>query len=281
MSQDLSYGFHQSIPFAEYQAIPALNYSTLKWMQRSPMHFRHHADNQVPATEPQLLGMAAHKVILEPEMTGDFAIWEGGVRRGKEWDWFCAQNEGKTLLRVKERDLVAFMSAAVRVNPVAFKYLRHGRKEMTMLWRDPAARRNFKGRADNLTEIDGEPFIVDLKSTRDCRDFRFGADAFKFGYYIQAAMYADGFFYLTGTLPQFVIIAIESKPPHESAVYRLRPHILQKGHDDYAKLLVKLAECEKSGKWPAAVDSEQDLELPSYAYEGGGFDMDDLELIAR
>jgi hypothetical protein len=277
----LSPGFYENLPRAEYDAIEADNFSKLKYLERSPMAYRHHRDNPTPATAPMILGNAAHRAILEPHMK-DFAIWPGPGRRfGKEWDLFCELNAGKILLNDKEHKLVEGMREAVHANPLTRKYLRVGKSELTMVWRDLTFKRDFKARIDRLIQIDDEPYLIGLKSTADCRDFRFGADAFKMAYYVQDAIYQNGYFYLTGELPQVVIIAVESKPPHESAVYRVPNDVLRQGQADLAKWMVRLAECEKTNTWPPAVEEEQDLVLPSYAYPGGDFQMDDLEPIAR
>jgi hypothetical protein len=277
----LAYGFYESLSRAEYEQVDALNFSRLKYMERSPMAFRHHCDNPSEPTAPMILGNAAHRAILEPHMK-DFAVWPGPGRRfGREWDLFCAENDGKILLNEKEHGYVIGMTEAVHANPLTRKYLRFGKSELTMVWRDLTFKRDFKARIDRLIEIDGEPYLVGLKSTADCRDFRFGANAFKLAYYVQDAIYQNGYFYLTGTLPQVVIVAVESKRPHESAVYRVPNDVLRQGQADLAKWMGRLAECEKTNKWPPAVEDEQDLVLPSYAYPGGDFDMNDLEPVAR
>lgn len=273
-------GVYENLPRAEYDAIEAMNFSRLKYMERSPMAFRHNCDHPTPPTPPMVLGNAAHLAILEPGMA-DFAIWPGPGRRfGKEWDAFCYENQGKTLLNVKERDHVVGMTLAVHANPVAHKYLRFIKTEVTLVWRDPSYNRDFKARIDAVTDIGEEPVLVSLKSTADCRDFRFGAQYHKMGYFAQDAIYQSGFWYLNHTLPRMVTVAVESKPPYESAVYNISTDICRAGQQAAQRWLIRLAECEQTNTWPGAVEGEQDLVLPSWAIEGD-FSMDDLEPIER
>jgi hypothetical protein len=274
-------GFYESLAYAEYDQIEACRFSNLKYLERSPLAYQYHRDNLTPPTAPMILGNAAHLAILEPSMV-NFAVWPGPGRRfGKEWDAWCAENSGKTLLNEKEALYVAGMKAAVHSNPVAAKYLRHGKKELTMVWRDPSFKREFKARVDNFVEIDDEPVLVSLKSTVDCRDFRFASQYAKMCYHCQDTIYQNGFLQLQHQLPRMVTVAIESRPPHESAVYRITNDALRQGQQLVSKWMETLAECERTNKWPAAVEGEIELQLPSWAFPGGDFQFDDLEAIER
>ena len=148
-----------------------------------------------------------------------------------------------------------------------------------MIWKDKAIDRLFKGRIDYLRE-DGHPVIVDMKTTRDSRPFKFGNQAFNLGYHIKLALYQNGYYALTGEMAGVKIIAVESKPPYETAVYNVPSDVLQQGQDDYAQLMRKILDCEALGEWPGANEVEADLTLPSYAYTEVSDDLSDLELIA-
>lgn len=273
-------GAFENMPWEEYLAMGFLNFSRLKFMERSPLAFRRNWDNPTPQTDPQKLGKAAHLAILEPDLA-KFAVWTGGRRFGKEWDFFREQHAHLIILTEKELDYVSGMTEAVRSNPDAFKYLRFVRTEISLVWRDPVFKRDFKLRLDGITDIDDEPVLVSLKSTVDCRDFRFEPNYYKMSYHVQDAMSQNGYFHLFGTLPRLITIAVENKPPHDCAVYNIPNDVLRQGNTDLAKWLGKLAECEASSKWPGAMQGEQELHLPSYAYPGGDFETNDLEPIAQ
>lgn len=276
-------GVYENLSFAEYSAIDALNYSKLKYMERSPMAYRHNVDHPTPPTAPVILGGHSHTAILEPHMY-KFATWPGpGIRAGNAYKDWCLGNEGKILLNAKEEASIRGMVDAVHANPVAHKYLRFGKRELTLVWRDPSFRRMFKGRIDNLVEmgVDDEPVLVSLKTTVDCRDFKFAAQYARMGYHCQDAIYQSGFAYLTQQLPRMVTVAVESKPPHETAVYRIQNDALRMGQQLVSKWALRLAECEKANTWPGAVEGEQDLVLPSWAVPDGDFQFDDLEPIER
>lgn len=272
MTQD----FWPNLSYEQYDQIDALRFSDLKWLERSPQAYIYHRDNKMPPTQPMIIGNAAHKAILEPTCT-EFAVFTGPVRRGKIYDAWKEQNAHKTQLNIKEMVFVEGMRDAVHAHPIAHKYLRVGKVECSLVWRDPQFKRDFKARVDNWIEVMGDAVLVSLKSTVDCRDFRFGAQYAKMGYHCQDAIYQAGFFYLTGELPRMVTIAVESKPPHEIAVYRIPTDVIRLGQQTVFKWMEMLAECEKTNKWPGAVEGEQELALPAWASPDGDFDFDDLE----
>lgn len=273
-------GSFPGMPRAEYDAMGFLNYSRLKFMERSPMAFRHNWDHPSPPTAPMILGGHAHTAILEPNLY-KFAVWDGPIRAGNAYKDWCAENAGKILLNEKERDYIAGMALAVRSNPVAFKYLRYVKTEVTLVWRDPSFKRDFKCRLDATTEIDGDPVVVSLKTTVDCRDFRFASQYAKMCYYAQDSLYQEGYFHTHGTLPRMVTIAVENRAPHDVAVYNIPNNVLRQGHQQLARWIDRLEVCEKANKWPGAVQGEQDMVLPSWATPGGDFDFDDLEPITN
>lgn len=272
-------GFFFDMPFEEYQKIDALNGSAIVHMRRSPMYYRHMLDNPPVSTPAQVLGTATHRLILEPKLAGDFAIWpkENERRFGKVWDDFKFANRGKMIVTEDERNAMVGCAIAVHKNPVARKYLAaEGATEVSMVWTDRATGRRFKGRLDKQTK--GHT-IIDLKTTRDCTPYRFGGQAYALGYHIKAALYWLGYRALTGKEPHFKFIAVESKKPHESAVYRAHPDVISQGMEDLDGLLKTLAECETSGAWPGAQQEEADLTLPTYAFTDAADDLSDLELV--
>lgn len=276
--------FALNVPFDKYSLLDGLSASAIKTMKRSPMQYRYSRDNPTPATPALILGHAVHTAVLEPhKFATEYMVWEGGVRRGKAWDAFCeeAEADGRTIVTQDQFDTAMAMRDVVRGFPLAMRYLKAGTKEVTMQWHDPALKRDFKGRPDWITEIDGVPWIIDLKSTRDSTPYRFGGQSYALGYHMQFALYADGYYYLTGRLPRFAVIAVESKPPYEPAVYVVPSEVLQQGHEDYAQLVVKITECEAENKWAPAQECEGELSLPTYAYADNGDDLSDLELVAE
>lgn len=274
----LAPGFYENVPMDEYNQIEALRFSSLKYLARSPMAYRHNLDHPSPPTAPMILGNAAHVAILEPDLAR-FAVFTGKVRNGHAYDDWALENAGKVQLNQKEFDHVEGMTRAVHANPIAHKYLRFVRTEVTVVF--PFLGRPFKARFDAITDLDEETYLVSLKSTVDCREFRFAKQYHQMAYHVQDCIYETAFIYLNKARPKMITLAFEKTPPYESAVYRIGKPILDQGEADLRKWMQRLNQCEATNKWPPAVEDEQDLELPAYAYPGGDFEMDDLEPIER
>jgi hypothetical protein len=276
--------FALNVPYDTYSTLPGLSASAIKVMKQSPLKYQYALTHPTPTTPALILGHAVHTAVLEPhKFAVEYAVWEEGRRAGKKWESFCAEADasGLTVIKQDEFETAMAMRDSVRGFGLAMHWLARGTKEVTMQWTDPALKRAFKARADWVTEIDGVPWVVDLKSTRDCNPFRFGSQSYQLGYHMQFALYADGYYYMTGKLPKFAVIAVESKPPYEPAVYTVPNDVLSQGREDYALLVQKITECEKSGKWPPAQEAANDLTLPTYAYADNGDDLSDLELVAE
>lgn len=262
-------GIFYDMSFEEYAAIPALNGSSLVHLRRSPMKFKHEFDNPTPPTNAMLLGVATHRLILEPNRVGDFAVWgllkEEKVRRGEVWENFKKLNEGAMIVTQKERDVMVGVAVAVKRSAPAREYIKApGKTEVSMFWVDKQTGLNMKGRVDKL--LDKGHVIVDLKTTRDCQPWKFGAQASTLGYHVKFAMYASGYKQLTGHEPKMKFIAVESKAPHECAVYHAPTDFMVQGQIDLQGLLIKLMECHESDSWPPQLEEEIDLTLPAYAY---------------
>lgn len=281
-------GLYQAVAFSTYAAWPALNFSALKMLRRSPMHFRHVVDVGVETTDAMRLGSATHCAVLEPEeFAKRYAIWDrrsentGNLcpRNGQYWDAFIAGAGGREVITDDDRSDSMKMADILRNDPAAQRYLRVGQAEVSMVWAGRVGRL-CKGRIDWLTTIDSRPCIVGLKTTRDARPFPFGAQCARLGYHLQWAFYHDGFVALTGEEPIMREIVIESAPPHDVVVNRIPEEVIDQGRDDYMALVSILNTCERENRWPGAADGQEvDVSLPSWAYPGAD-DLGDLDLEA-
>lgn len=272
------------MPRADYDAIDALNISRLKEIKRSPQHYRYRLTNP-HTTEAMTLGVATHVACLEPErFESDFAVWsrktESGKcapRNGKAWDEFRAHAEScaYTVITADEAAEAKAIAAAVRTNADAMRYLATGDPEVTI--EATMHGRPCRGRVDWLTTIDGNPYLVGLKTARDCRHFAFGNQAARLGYHIQWAWYLDLLRTVKDEDIGVVEIVVENTPPYAVAVYRIGPDIIEQGRDDYLALLTTLTDCESRDIWPGPVPCEEWLTLPSWAYPQAD-DLEDLGL---
>lgn len=246
---------------AEYDALPALNWSRLKLLERSPAHFR---AGWTGDSSGFALGTAAHAAILEPaRFAAEFVVYPGKVRRGKEWDAFEAEAlaAGQTCLSRSEHADAQQIGASVRSHLKASSYLdlNRGKSEVALVWQ--LGEFQCKGRADYVSEA----VLTDLKSTRDASPRGFAAACQRYGYFGQAAWYSDGLFLATGVRRPFVFVAVESSPPYVVQVYTVPEHVLAAGREQYLALLGRLDYCQRTGWWGGYTEADEtEIQIPTW-----------------
>lgn len=259
------------MPFEHYQGIQALNVSLLKEITHSPAMYLHRRNN--PKTSPAMTkGTAAHMATLEPErFDQDYVVWtrrtetgRAAPRTGKAWEEFVAAAGTREILNTDEHATALAIAQAVRSDPIAARYIAHGEPEVTLVWtRD---KRPCKGRVDWLTELDGEPVLVGLKTARDCRPAPFAAAAARLGYALQWAWYFEGFQRVTGRTPRMVEIVVDAEAPHSVVTYVIPEDVLGYGAAECDRLIETLERCERDNRWPGPAETELMFTLPAWAW---------------
>lgn len=257
----------------EYFSIDAVNWSTLKLLRESPLHYRHALSVPREDSMPLMLGRAAHTLIFEPhKFDTEFAVWEGGDRRGNDWKAFAEANAHRTIFKPAEIDAIVEMAFAVRAHPLVSPYFTGAQFETPMLWTDKVTGLACKCRTDWI--IPSTRTLIDFKTTRATDGRRFGAEAARFGYHLQLAHYAKGVEAALGWKPERVlIVAAEKAAPYDVAVFEIDSVTLDIADVEVQDLLVKLAAHRIAGDWPGRYSEEQALQLPAWVY--GDDDEDD------
>lgn len=259
-------GIRFDVPFTDYLRWPLLSQSVLKEGRKSMAHLRAAEAAEVVKvpTDAMLLGSALHTAFLEPEMMPQrVVLWDGGTRRGKEWEAFVADHADQVILTPGYHEKLIGMVKALRRHPEVRKWV--GRMEGTEVAAiGEVEGLMMKGRCDALT---ADP-LVDLKMTRSADAATFTRTVMGFGYDIQAAIYRRLF-----DRDRFVLIAVEDTPPYDVVAYELAPAFLKRGEALADELLEKYAECKRTGAWPGRSDEVVQLEPPEWALDGCGVEI--------
>jgi len=267
---------NEKMSFAEYRALPGVNWSSLKKMATSPLHYKHGMDTpDDKGTVAMRLGRALHTMILERDsFESRHPVFDGKSRNSKAWKEFTAEHPGVDPLTASEAEQVSGMASSIAASSLAMKHLSHGVSEKTLRWDSGLVYRSrpdgepqpilCKGRCDS---VNGH--LVELK-TCNGRDFapdRFESHAARLRYHGQIAYYADGLAaqgYEVDNGPAMIVV--ESEPPFDCAVYVVKAEIIEAGRGLYRKLLGKLRDCLESDTWPGVCcDKELSLGLPAWA----------------
>lgn len=259
----------KTMPFPEYAAIDAINWSTLKEMARSPAHYKHRVDNARADTHRLAEGRAVHTLLLEPDrFARDYAVFEGERRAGKVWEAFADANAGRTILKVAEYERCLAIRDSVKRNPLAAKYLAVGKAEVVLTWTDEATGLSCKARVDWLCTVDGVTFLIDVKTSADIEMRRFGNIAVRFGYHAQLAFYLRGL-RANGALAvssEARILAVEAEAPHDAGVFVVDDDTLYAGDAEVSALLARVKVCRETDAWPGQYEGETPLEMPRWWY---------------
>lgn len=255
----------KSIPFSEYLQIDALNWSKLKEMRRSALHFHHAEQATVEDNSRLAMGRAVHTAVLEPfRFVDTYAVFSGARRQGKAWEAFEAENAGKTILKVDEVQTAMNAAAAVRRHPLAGRLLHAGKAEQSITWTDPKTGIACKARPDWI-DVDSRS-LLDLKTTGDIAMRRFGTIAARFGYHCQIAWYVRGLRENGIEIEQARIVAVEYDAPFDVGVFAVDDDLLFAADEEVSQLLGRVKWCRDNKAWDGNYTSEVPLELPAWWY---------------
>jgi len=258
----------QRATFADYVAVDALNWSTLKHLQTSPKLLRYredHAEGDKPAFQ---VGRATHTAVLEPDRwaidyTAQPKFPDLRTKAGKaaKAAWLADQRPGAEALPEATYDLCETIAAAVRSHKRAAELLSVGRPEVTVEWANGVA---CKARLDWLRP-DG---LVDFKTTRARNLREFTADCARYLYHGQVAWYeagakAAGLLNHAAEMPY--IIAAQTVEPYDVWVIRVAGLAIAAGRSMCDGLLAKYMTCKQDDHWPGIAPDEVDLDLPAWA----------------
>ena len=165
-----------------------------------------------------ILGRYFHCLILEPEKASDFKVFDGKVRRGKEYENFLANNNVEFCLLTSEEEKVRGWVDTMLSN-IDFHEMIHDNNN---LYEEPQVKEIhgelWKGKADIVTK----DFVLDLKTSSDITSFR--KSVYNFNYDSQAFIYQQ----LFGKPLKFLVI---DKNTYMLGVYELKPETLARGEE--------------------------------------------------
>lgn len=280
------------MPAEEYRKVDAVSNSFLSDLfDYSPAHavyFREHPQDETPSTR---LGTALHVAALEPERFAEaytlagpcVAPLKSGDRKGEPCGvsgkyrtggaWYCGTrghlpagcqvDQGLKTLTHEEYEQVTLMARNIRQHPAAFKLLTaDGAAEVSLFWTDLETGVDCKARLDWIA---WDLAIVDVKTCQCAKPEAFGADIWRRGYYRQAAMYSWAAAAVGRPVEFFAQIAVESNAPFGVSVQNYSDDYLAHGREKVRELLNVVAECQRTGHWPAYSSKVEPVSLPAWA----------------
>ena len=264
-------GIYYDLPRVDYDAINAMNYSTIREGRdpKTMAHMRAYMNlEKTVDTDAFALGRAAHERVYEPyNYSKNFCV-EPEIPKGKNRGCKIYKDakaeleaDGFTILKAEEYNLVDKMWNSLRTEPDAIKIMeRGGANEVSFVWIDETTGLLCKGRAD---EFCLEQFALsDLKTSRkEVSDNVFKWSVRDFSYDIQAALYMDGLRTLGKRIDKFTWLAVPKTWPYICNIITVPQAMIEDGREAYTSILKSVVECRATGVWPG-YGGEHILELP-------------------
>lgn len=277
----------------EYHACPEFSSSQLKDILRSGAHF--YSNNIIKENERESkkhldFGTLAHTLFLEPDQfENEFAVIpadapkpptdvmrnaknpsEDSIKRVQWWDQFAAEHGSK--ITITEDLLLGAKRIADNLRTLSsYGIMKNnfGMAEASIFFVDPVFDLQLRVRPDyHIAPCTAFPngLLLDVKTTRDARAFKFSKDCGEYGYDLSASMYREGFqqYYNTQDKPDFIFLVAESAAPFNVKQYRASDLLLSVGDARYNKSKALLAESLLIDEWSGYSAELEDIYLPQY-----------------
>jgi hypothetical protein len=252
---------------AEYRQFNALNFSSLKSILTSPLHYQ--TALKAPKREPSkamFLGLMVHSKILE-KREENYAVMppdlDGRTTAGKKWK---EMNAGRTCITQDEYAQYKRMVDAVSAN-ADVQYLLSKAVDCEIGIVQKYRGVDIKGKLDCLIKDEsGKYCILDLKTTQSCDPHEFSRSASGFKYFMQAVWYQSlvALEYGLDYAVPYYWLAVENSEAADVCLFQPPADGLEIGQKQMEKALELYAECSKTGKWPGHGNGILELEIPAY-----------------
>lgn len=196
-------------------------FSHIRAFGRSAMHGLHAIQNEMKPTSAMQRGTAVDALLYGTRKVVGCPM----VRNEKHaaYQQFMAENEGAEILTMAEYDKAHVMVDAIRNCKEAEPWLQ-GVHQETLLF-------DYMGLQCRTTpDTRGDGFLTELKTTADGSPEKFRWHALRMAYHSQMWMQGIGCAAKGFDIKRFMIVCVESNPPHPVTVYEWTPEALDMGN---------------------------------------------------
>lgn len=282
-------GLYPDISFEDYCKLKAVNASTLKLMEISPLHFHYYLTTGKPETDAMRLGKHVHAAIFEPKkFASDYIVqpeFTGLTKDGKESSrsadaqdkkkkWL-EENKGKEYMSNEEKLEAEEIRDAIYSHSRAKQLLDiDSYDELTLVWDDEQTGLKCKGRVDRFIKVDGENTVLDLKtSSKYVTEKYFAKEVYDRKYYFSMAWYLRGMDAIYKAKKNeetkhhsAIIIAVETARPHGVLVYKLHDQWIYSGGMEIDRYLQEIKNCQDAGVWRGYSEQVQILDTTKWMF---------------
>jgi hypothetical protein len=292
-------GVHD-IPNNVYHSSEGLSRSALWEFKKSPMHYWHKYLNPERVTkEPtpaMKLGEYVHALVLEPklfeeryttppellpvpkvELLKDLVSTLGKEEGRKEYD--MQKEEREHIIEHNEKIMSQFAEIAKSKEIVKPEVYLHAKSIADAVMKDSIAQSLFiDTKVEQSIYFTHEPtglqckvrpdswagsIVTDLKTTIDAGYTAFQNDAYRSGYFLQAAMIKAALNSIGIELEKFIFFCVEKIEPYPCVYYIVDDEAMERGENEFNSLMYNIAHCFETNNWQSY--EPQVLTYPKWA----------------
>lgn len=248
---------------AEYRASEHIAASDIRWLMKSPAHFRAYKDGKIEEESDALsLGTMIHAAILTPDQWKDsYNVKPAGMnfstKEGKNWK---EEHAGKQIITAEQYETLNRCVESVHKHDIASALLT-GYREQSCLVEDANGNKR-KSRFDCISFSGG--FLPDLKCVKDASEEAFSRAIDKWGWDVRGAFYLDNAEIAEIRKDGYVFIAVETAPPYVCACWLMNAMVAEWGRRQYQAALQVHRNCLETGRWPGYHKGVAEIGLPEY-----------------
>lgn len=250
---ELTAGMLHDLPETMYREHAGINFSTLKAIAQSPLHYQHQLTAKHTPTASMRLGTAVHSIVLTPDTFDlDVAVAPSVNRRTKagkeEIAEFERVNANKVVITKDEFDTAQYIADSVAKCPHASNVLAAAPKREQMAlwnWGEDEAGALCKGKID----AHGEGLLVDLKTSADVNLNTVRHRLSSFHYDAQMAFYSAGLKACGNPIQQVIMVFVENTAPYGVTVVEVSQEWIELATRRCELWLKKVLDCTMEDKW--------------------------------
>lgn len=263
----------------EYRAdLTAANFSTLKYMLKSPASYLYNLQNPKEQTKAMKYGTIAHMALLESEKFKSRyvvePIFEGLTAKGEKTtsknatdvkrqyeEWRHGLDKDAVILDQTQFDSLVGVINSMSGNQKLLALIKNGVPEVVGKWVDPDTGIICKMKADLWVKT--EHWNLDFKTTGKSAEWEiFRKSVESLHYDMQIAMYNEGFYEITGKKIQHSgWVVPETFGPWESEIFLAHDLFLEVGLWKFKTCLKRLKKCIEKNSFPQR-NAEIDIQMP-------------------
>lgn len=256
-----------NMPFADYLADDSVSQSDLKKFADNPEAYAWSKKHASTPTAAMQRGTAHHLLM---EGRDDLVVCFEGTRRGKAWEEFQQENEGKLILTTGEYGPALARRDRALSAPLVADVCSHCEMwEGSMFGVDPDLLFDVKGRFDALAPKLNA--LVDIKTAADASPAGFQSAMARFRYHWQAAWYTDLARQLGYTIESVLFVVSEADAPFTVGLYEIDQRAVELAREEMRPVKERFLACQERGEFPGYTGkSISVLDLPSWYYKQNG-----------